>query len=327
MDVSVILCTWNRSKTLAVVLASLEASVVPESVEWEVLVVDNNSTDDTRAVCESVAKRNPGRFRYFFEAKQGKSNALNTGIREASGKILAFTDDDVTVHQDWIAQTFDAFQQFDCSGIGGRIVPVWNCEQPAWVVFDGPYRHAAIGGIVHFEKGDAPVELNVTATGANMAIRREIVQKYGPFRTDLSGNHADKRRLSDLLGGEDTEYCRRLMRAGERFMYAPRAIVYHPVEQHRTTRKYLQSFSFQYGRWVARMGGMAEGMKTLFGFPRYLYPLALNFLLKWVFSAGVQRRFFYRLEFFQILGQMEESKRLLRTVPASQPANGLKSVG
>jgi GT2 family glycosyltransferase len=327
MDVSIILCTWNRCEALAVVLASLEASVVPRSIEWEVNIVDNNSKDLTRQVCEAFVQRNPGRFRYFFEGKQGKSNALNTGIREASGNILAFTDDDVTVHQDWIAQIFSTFEQFDCAGVGGRIVPVWNCAQPPWVVFDGPYRHDAIGGIVHFEKGDLPVELNVTATGANMAIRRDVVQKYGPFRADLSGNHADKRRLSNLLGGEDTEYCRRLMNAGERFMYSPDAIVYHPVEEYRTTKKYLQSFSFQYGRWVARMGIMPEGMKTILGFPRYLYPIALNFLVRWFFSVGVRRRFYYRLEFFQTLGQMDESKRLLRTVLPSQGADGLKSLG
>lgn len=313
MQVSVIICTWNRAKSLAAVLTSLEASTTPEGLEWEVLLVDNNSRDDTRAVCESFVKRNGSRFRYLFEGQQGKSNALNAGIRQAHGDIIALTDDDVSIHPDWVAQIYDAFQKFECAGVGGRIVPVWTCQQPSWIDLDGPFHHIAFGGIVRFEKGDAPIPLSSTATGANMAFRRSIVEKYGPFRTDLSGNHADSRRLGDLLGGEDTEYCRRLMLGGERLMYVPAAIVYHPVEQHRTTRKYLQSFAFHYGRWMVRVDGMPEGMKTYFGFPRYLFPITLKFLLKWMLSIGVKRRFFYRLELFQTFGQLAEGKRCLKS--------------
>src|SRR5438309_3069723 len=97
MTVTVVLCTYNRYQNLETALNSVAASVLPEPVQWEVLVVDNNSTDHTRKVVEEFCHRYPGRFRYLFEAQQGKSYALNSGVREARGNILAFMDDDVIV--------------------------------------------------------------------------------------------------------------------------------------------------------------------------------------------------------------------------------------
>lgn len=316
MNVSVVICTSNRSQILAVALKSLQDCVVPPNVEWEVLVVDNNSSDDTRGVCEFFAKKNPERFRYLFEAKQGKTYALNYGIQHARGEILALTDDDVTVDSLWVAQVYEMFQRYDCAAIGGRIIPVWKCRKPSWIEFDGPFRHSAYGAIVNFDKGDGPCLLTATAVGANMGLRRSIVDKYGPYRTDLN-------RIGDLLGGEDTEYCRRLLHAGEQLMYAPLAIVYHPVEEYRTKRSYIQSMAFHYGRWTVRIDGVPESAKCYFGIPRYLFSIAAKFLGKWIGAFGTKRRFFYRLEFCQTLGQMVESKRWLKNRQSQQSLGGL----
>jgi glycosyltransferase involved in cell wall biosynthesis len=306
MDLTVILCTWNRAKSLAVVLESLNASVVPEGIEWEVLVIDNNSKDDTRAVCESFMRNAPRRFRYLFEGKQGKTNALNAGILNARSEYLALTDDDLTVEPHWVAEMYDAFKKYDCAAIGGKIVPVWNCKKPSWLALDGPFRHPAYGGIVNFDQGDSPRELTLTATGANMGLRKSIFEKYGPYRADLN-------RINDLLGGEDTEYCRRLTRGGERLMYAPKAIVYHPVEEYRTKINYFRSFAFHYGRWMVRVGGVPQHAKCYFGVPRYLFPVALASFGKWMFSFGKHRRSFYQMELFQTFGQMAEAKRWLKS--------------
>src|SRR5580658_11381821 len=102
MKITVVICTYNRSASLGKTLASVAVSTMPDSVAWEILVIDNNSRDKTREVVEEFVHRYPDRFRYVFEPKQGKSNALNTGIREARGEILAFTDDDVTVEAGWL---------------------------------------------------------------------------------------------------------------------------------------------------------------------------------------------------------------------------------
>lgn len=101
MKITVILCTYNRCRSLAKALESVAASQVPASVDWEVLVVDNNSGDQTRQVVENFSTRSPDRFRYLFEPKPGKSHALNSGIRESSGENLVFMDDDVTVEPTW----------------------------------------------------------------------------------------------------------------------------------------------------------------------------------------------------------------------------------
>jgi GT2 family glycosyltransferase len=267
-------------------------------------------------VCEAFISKNPRRFRYLFHGAQGKTNALNAGIRDARSEYLALTDDDLTVDPHWVAEMYDTFQKYDCAAVGGKIIPVWNCEKPSWIAFEGPYRHPAYGGVVNFDKGDSPVKLTATAIGANMGLRKSVFEKYGPYRTDLN-------RIDDLLGGEDTEYCRRIMHAGECLMYAPKAVVYHPVEQYRTTRKYFRSMAFHYGRWSILVGGVPDSAKCFFGVPRYLFSIALRFFGKWMFSVGEQRRSFYKLELFQTFGKMAESKKWLRNRQMQKPVQGL----
>jgi cellulose synthase/poly-beta-1,6-N-acetylglucosamine synthase-like glycosyltransferase len=86
MNISVILCTYNRCQSLSMTLESLASSTLPDSVEWQVLVVNNNSTDHTREVVEDFCRRYPDLFRYVFESQPGKSFALNTGVRLLSAE-------------------------------------------------------------------------------------------------------------------------------------------------------------------------------------------------------------------------------------------------
>src|ERR1700753_287852 len=122
MKISVILCTYNRCQSLGTALESVAASQMRDGTSWEVLVVDNNSKDQTREVVAQASARHPGRFRYYFEPKQGKSNALNAGIREAQGEILAFMDDDVEVDVQWLQKLTDIFDDQQWAGVGGRVL-------------------------------------------------------------------------------------------------------------------------------------------------------------------------------------------------------------
>ena len=99
--ISVLVCTYNRCQNLGGAIESIAAQSLPPSLQWEIVVVDNNSSDQTRQVVEDFGRRCPGHFRYLFEPRQGKSHALNTGIKEARGDIIAFIDDDVTVEPMW----------------------------------------------------------------------------------------------------------------------------------------------------------------------------------------------------------------------------------
>src|SRR5580704_12017464 len=133
MRMSVIICTWNRAELLYHTLNSLAKSALPNDTEWELIIVDNNSTDETAGVCQEFLRQNPQRYRYMVEKRQGKSFALNTGIDNARGRILSFTDDDVIVDPAWLAETVRMFDSSPCIGVGGRIVPLWNSKKPAWL--------------------------------------------------------------------------------------------------------------------------------------------------------------------------------------------------
>ena len=133
MDISVIVCTFNRHKSLARTLDSLVASTLPASVEWEVIVVDNNSTDATPDLVRRYADAHPSRVRYVFEATQGKSYSLNKAVRGARGAILAFADDDVVVEPTWMWKLTQPLIEGRWSGVGGRVIPEWAAAPPRWI--------------------------------------------------------------------------------------------------------------------------------------------------------------------------------------------------
>jgi len=184
MKITVILCTHNRCRSLSHALESVAATTFSDPVEWEVVVVDNNSKDQTRDVIEDYCRRYPGRFRYVFEPHQGLSHARNAGIREARGDVLAFMDDDVRVEPTWLQNLTAALDKGEWVGAGGRTVPANTFTLPDWLALDGSY---SMMGILyaHFDLGDKARELDRAPYGANMAYRKEMFEKYGGFRTDL----------------------------------------------------------------------------------------------------------------------------------------------
>jgi len=198
------------------------------------LVVDNNSRDQTREVVDRSCRRYPCRFRYLFEPNQGKSYALNTGIREARGDILAFTDDDVTMDPTWLQNLTARLHSGEYAGAGGRTLPAEAFNPPHWLALNGPC------GLVHipcakFDLGDAPRDLDRPPFGTNMAFTKDMFEKYGLFRTDLGPSPT--REIA--RPNEDTEFGRRLIAAGERLRYEPSAVVCHPTPQHRLQKAYF----------------------------------------------------------------------------------------
>ena len=300
MKVSVLVCTYNRADALVASLRSLAQLSVPPDLTWEVLVVDNNSKDQTRAVAESFSAEFPGRFRYIFEARQGKSYALNTGIKGATGDILAFTDDDATVDPRWLQELTSAIERFDCVGAGGKIVPVWTFPRPDWLVLDGP--HKLMDAVVSLDLGSEPRPVRTAVYGVNMAFRREAFQKYGDFRKDLGPT------VGNEVRGEDSEFCRRLLKAGETLVYVPGAIVYHPVEKKRMEKRYFQVWYLGRGRASVREGGIPPEAVRYFGVPRYLIASFCRNLLKWFFCPGARRRFYHKLSAYETWGQILEAR-------------------
>jgi len=295
MNITVILCTFNRCQDLEKALTSVAGSTLPQSVEWEVLIVDNNSNDQTREVADGFGRRYPGRFRYLFEPQPGKSHALNAAVREARGSILAFMDDDVTVTPAWLRNLAAALHTTEWAGSGGRTILEWPSPLPRWLSIEGRYSRHPFPG---FDQGRNAREMAGPPFGTNMAFRKAMFEKYGGFRTDLGPS--PERDVPPH--SEDTEFGNRLIAAGERFWYEPSAIVYHPVAENRLNKEYFLSWWFDRGRAEIRESG-AQGIS-----PRLLARLAL-WTVRWMVAIEPSKRFYRKLVVWQKAGQILESHR------------------
>ncbi len=150
---SIVIPTYNRASELRQTLASL--AKLKASAPWEVIVVDNNSSDDTRQLVQQAVDTFPATLRYLFESNVGRSSALNTGIRAANGKIIATTDDDVRVESDWLDQAEQGLEQEKCDFVGGKVLPIWLGPRPAWISNYGG-RHWSVIALLDY--GPKPVE-------------------------------------------------------------------------------------------------------------------------------------------------------------------------
>src|SRR4051812_48231102 len=131
MDFSIIIPTYNRADELRETIRSIAKLTV--SGDWELVVVDNKSTDHTRAVVEEQSASFPAPLRYLFEREQGRYAALNTGIRAATGKIIATTDDDARVEPDWLTRAAAGLDAIGCDYVGGKVWPIWKGARPSWL--------------------------------------------------------------------------------------------------------------------------------------------------------------------------------------------------
>jgi glycosyltransferase involved in cell wall biosynthesis len=303
MKITLIVCTYNRCQTLAKALNSAAALTLPESTEWEVLVVDNNSRDQTRAIAEQFCSRHLGRFRYLFEPVPGKSHGLNSGIREARGDILAFMDDDVTVEPAWLHNLTAPLHDSRWAGSGGPIFPEWLRPPPRWLPRDGRY---ALAPLASFNLGNEATELLEPPFGTNMAFRKTMFEKYGNFRTDLGPSpNKDIPRVND-----DTEFGSRLIAAGERLRYEPSAIVYHPVTEDRLQKRYFLAWWFDKGRADIREYRIPPDTVCCSGIPLYLFRDLAVSTVRWMIAAGPARRFSCKLKVWSKVGQIKECYRL-----------------
>ncbi len=302
MKVSVILCTYNRCQSLSAALESVAISQMPASVSWEVLVVDNNSKDQTRDVVEGFVKKYTGRFRYLFEPQQGKSYALNSGIREASGDVLAFMDDDVTVDDKWLQALTTIFNQEEWAGAGGRILPERDFTPPAWLSLQNKY---ALAPLALFDIGSEPGEMFEAPFGTNMAFRKKVFEKIGKFRTDLGPCPGSETR------SEDTEFGYRALQAGQHLWYEPSAVVYHSLPLQRMQKKYFLAWWYDKARADIRAFGVAKGTKLyIAGVPVYFFRRLGRWGLQWITAISPKRRFSYKVKVWMLVGEIIECHRL-----------------
>jgi glycosyltransferase involved in cell wall biosynthesis len=203
-DVSVVLSTYNRVQVLPRALENL-LDQDHDSGRYEIVVVDNNSSDGTRASIASFAAKAPN-LRYVFERKQGLSHARNSGIHAARAPLIGFTDDDVRVARDWvstIARLFTDHPEVSC--VGGKVLPSWSGPWPAWLTREH------WGPLALVDYGDTAFYVNSTRRlcliGANSAYRREVFDRVGLFAPRVQA-------LGREVGTEDHELLLRVWKAG-----------------------------------------------------------------------------------------------------------------
>jgi glycosyltransferase involved in cell wall biosynthesis len=309
MKIDIIICTYNRAGLLKRAIESILACKVPAGLSATLTVVDNKSSDETKTIVDGFVGISQIAVRYLFEKRQGKSQALNTALEHVTGDLIAFTDDDITVDKGWIREMVMAagrYPQYTC--FGGKVMAVYPERVPEWLDINGSMQFVK-SVFVDRDDGDMETEygektIAATPGGVNMFFRLSAIEKNGLFRTDLGP-------VGKTLGfSEDVEYCKRLLKKGERFMYIPSAIIYHPVHSERLKKNYLLMWQYKCGKSeVRRVGGYKDTVKV-FGVPRYLYRKLLHHSVGWWLSLQKKKRFYHRLRLYYSTGEVMEHLRL-----------------
>jgi glycosyltransferase involved in cell wall biosynthesis len=322
VNATVLLCTYNRCALIPKVLDSLAAQSLPDSFTWEVIVIDNNSRDQTRVVVEEYERKFPDRFRYVFEAEQGLSRARNTGIRNARGEVIAFVDDDVIAEPDWLKNLTASLFRGTWAGAGGRIAAPIGFIPPKWLPIGG--RFDLGGALALFDLGNEARAMTRAPYGTNMAFRKSVFQRYGGFRTDLG------RCGNSLLSGEDTEFGNRLFAANEQLRYEPSAVIHHPAPPERLHKSYFRNWWFNFGRTriIER-----DRRPAAFGIPREyisIFNLAWRYLpsriVRWLMTLEPKERFYHECQVCLTFGEVVENYRVARSPRRTPPQTYARSI-
>ncbi len=309
--IAVIICTWNRASVLAETVASLAQVRQPGAAEVDVLVVDNNSHDDTQARLKALQADWPlGRLHVLFEPSQGKQFALNMGIEEARRlrcDLLAFTDDDVFFEPTWLEQLLAAMDDSPCSPslAGGKTVVTWpGGRPPVWY-------HRSMGAIVaEVDIGEQPLcppPADYAPAGTNLFARIDLFDRIGGF-SETHFRHMDY------------EFGQRALARGECVAYLPAVMVTAPVDPAILTQRYFRRWSLKAG--ISPWTEMQPGVRHFAWVPLWLYRRALQDAMAWLTAPlrgdSPAERFARELRLWRAWGTMA-SRWMSRLRPHAYP--------
>ncbi len=300
--VTVAICTWNRADTLRATLEQLTRLRVPADDWWELLVVNNNCTDHTDAVCGEYESRLP--IRVLHEPKPGQSRARNLAVAEARGTYVAWTDDDVLVDPEWLTALVGTFEQYGASWVFGRSEPHWSAAPPRW--YSDRFRNY----FAALDYGPEPFvvrDLSQTFYGLNFAGTRDAHLTLGGFRTEFGFRGAEGGV------GEDVDMFERAFRAGMKIVYTPSARVRHVIPADRVEKKYHRR-----RQWVAgpvyfrHLHEMYPAVPWLLGLPRFFFTNAATngvAYARTLVSGDRSERFHYELQLLRFARLAAEAVR------------------
>lgn len=227
--ISIIICTYNRANILADTLDSYNVLHRTGSYEIELLIIDNNSSDDTLSIINKFKKKYP-ELRYVFEPRPGLSYARNTGIKESASDIIAFVDDDVHFDPLWLKELIKIFEDYpEASCIGGKSIPQFQTERADWIIDD----LLSIYGSTNSGDKIKWMTYPEHPFGLNMAFRREVFVQVGMFDPSLG------RKKKNLLSNEESELFWRISKANLKVIYTPKAIIYHQIPPERSRQEWV----------------------------------------------------------------------------------------
>ena len=264
---TLVICTFNRAEHLRDVLKTALNQDTGGQFRYEVLVVDNNSSDATREVVDRYLADGHSNLRYLFEERQGKSYALNSALAAVRGAYYTIVDDDFILPARWLADLFDGIRQHpDVSFLSGKVLPSWGSAPPPWLTRE----HWSAIAMADYGEQEFRTSLDNQICLLACTFRTDDVKRVGGYdpRLGVTGNR--------IGGVEDLDILLRLWKAGKEGVYLPRVAFLHKVEPERLTKRYHRRWHRGHGRSYAIMRDPAtEGRSRILDVPRYMYREAL----------------------------------------------------
>lgn len=308
--ISLVITTFNRAAVLANALKSVSASRIDNHGDVEVIVVDNNSTDNTRQMVETIqAQGFPFALRYVFETNQGLSWARNRGADESGATYVAFMDDDERIEGNYLARLEPAFRSTGAACVGG---PVFLCDTESLPPWLPRLLRQSIGQRNH------GTEVKVLGRGerllgGNMAFVRQELLEIGKYNVNLG------RCGNALLSGEEDELQERLHASRKSIVFHPGLIQYHPLAPVRRKKSFWRQHHIDHGRSLYRMKLMETGEyrgPCLFGAPRWLWRTLLTEDIPGAIvplaRLDMTESFYRQLDACIRLGQIQEARCMTR---------------
>lgn len=283
VELTVLICTHNRASDLGELLDSIVNQTDLDAHRVEVVVVDNNSNDTTHVVVARARQMTNIPVRYVLEPRQGKAYALNRGLTEAAGRIIAIVDDDQLMPRTYLAELIAAFRGMPKAAfIGGKVLPMWQSPPPPWLTGDhwGP-----LGMLDH---GDEPFVVNSKRPVCLLtcAFRREDLLAAGGYREQLGVSGGS------IGSTEDADILERLWSTGRDGYYVPSLTLLHKAPTRRMTRAYHRRWHRGHGRFESLRRGTAVETSRLhvLGVPSHMYRQAIADLFGYATAAFQGRR-------------------------------------
>ena len=257
--------------------------------KYEIVLVNNNSTDKTEELCKAFQKKYPDiHFNYCVEKQQGLSYARNKGIEESRGELLVYVDDDATVFPDYLKAYDDFFNTYSSELVaGGPIIPHYEVDPPEWISY---YTEVLLTAYLYKGEKIIPFKNGLFPGGGNACYRSEVFEKYGLFNVELG------RKGNGLIGAEEKDFFSRLFADKKKVWYVPQAGIYHYIPAQKLTESHFKKLTYSIG--------VSERIRTLSVSKMFFAKRLFQEMIKWAASIVLFCQFL-------IKGEYPKGKKLL----------------